>query len=216
MRWGVVWDMDGVLVDTRELHFQTWAAALQPYAVPFDREIFRRTFGMNNASCLQYLFGARFAPAMVTQIGDHKEQLFRARVAEVQPLPGVREWLARLQAQGVPQALGTSAPVENIDALLAALDLRSYFAAIVSAADLPGKPDPAVFQLCAERLAVLPEHCVVVEDAAVGVRAAKRAGMPCVAVTTTNPAAALAEADLVVENLLALPLEALAHLGGAV
>ena len=87
------------------------------------------------------------------------------------------------------------------------LGLRAYFDAIVSGSDLPGKPDPAVFLEVARLIGVSPERCVVVEDAVAGVRGARRAGMKCVAVTTTNPAQLLKEADVIVERLDALPLD---------
>jgi beta-phosphoglucomutase len=85
------------------------------------------------------------------------------------------------------------------------LDLRAYFEAIVSAGGLPGKPDPALFLKVARLIDVPPERYIVIEDAVAGVKAAKRAGMKCVAVTTTNPAQVLQAADVVVERLDALP-----------
>jgi beta-phosphoglucomutase-like phosphatase (HAD superfamily) len=81
------------------------------------------------------------------------------------------------------------------------LGLRSYFQAIVSGAELPSKPDPTLFLQAAVAIDVAPGRCLVFEDAVAGVRAARRAGMRCLAVTTTNPAGALGEADLVVERL---------------
>lgn len=103
------------------------------------------------------------------------------------------------------QAIASSAPQANIDALVDELGLRLYFDAIVSGFDLPGKPKPALFLKTARMLDLLPEQCIVVEDAVVGVEAAKRAGMKCVAVTTTNPAHTLKNADLVVESLKMIP-----------
>jgi beta-phosphoglucomutase-like phosphatase (HAD superfamily) len=92
------------------------------------------------------------------------------------------------------------------------LGMRSYFVAVASGASLPGKPDPAVFLLAAELIGVAPERCVVVEDAVAGVEAAKRGGMRCIAVTTTNPAQELQDADFVVERLNELPEKEFARL----
>jgi beta-phosphoglucomutase-like phosphatase (HAD superfamily) len=100
--------------------------------------------------------------------------------------------------------VASSAPPANIDALIDELVLRPYFDTLVSGQDMPGKPDPALFLEVALQLDVAPERCVVVEDAVAGVEAAKRAGMKCVAVTTTNPAQVLDEADIVVDRLDAL------------
>jgi beta-phosphoglucomutase len=207
-RQGVLWDLDGVLVDTGEFHFRAWSRTLSEYDVPFTRESFRATFGMNNAGVLSALLGQTPTPDLLAEISERKERLFRQTIrGRAQPLPGVRVWLERLKAAGARQAVASSAPPENIDALVDELGLRAYFEAIVSGFHLPGKPDPALFLEVARLINVPPERCIVVEDAVAGVEAAKRAGMKCVAVTATNPAHALKAADVVVERLDALPVD---------
>ncbi|UCC65193.1 MAG: HAD family phosphatase [Anaerolineae bacterium] len=204
-RHGVLWDMDGVLTSSGEFHFQAWSQTLGEYDIPFSRQLFQSTFGMNNAGILETLLGETPAPELVAEISELKEQRFRQAVkGHVRPLPGVPEWLERLQGWGVRQAIASSAPPANIDALVDELGIRPYFTTIVSGNDLPGKPAPALFLQVAEQLAIPPRRCVVFEDAVAGVEAAKRAGMKCVAVTTTNPADALNKADLIVERLDAL------------
>ena len=88
--------------------------------------------------------------------------------------------------------------MENIEATVDELNIRQYFSALISAYSMPGKPDPAVFLEAARQLGVEPKQCVVVEDAIVGVAAAKQARMKCIAVSTTNPRSSLAAADIVV------------------
>ena len=206
--FGVLWDLDGVLVDTGEAHYLSWAKALDAHQIPFTREQFRATFGMNNAGILQLLLGPAFTPEALEVIGDEKEHYFRESIrGRVQLLPGVLEWLARLQTQGLRQAIASSAPPANIETIVAELDLHTYFDAVVSGAGLPGKPDPATFLLAAEKINCPPPRCLVVEDAIPGVAAAKRAGMKCIAVTTTNPASVLHEADLITHRLDALPAD---------
>ena len=215
-RQGVLWDLDGVLVDTGEFHFQAWSGLLPEYGIPFTRELFQATFGMNNAGMLSTLLGQRLTPELLTEISDRKEQRFREAVrGRAQPLPGVLAWLERLKAAGLRQAIASSAPPANIDALVDELDLRAYFGAIVSGFDLPGKPDPALLLKAARLIDVPPERCIVVEDAVAGVEAARQAGMKCIAVTTTNPAHALKAADVVVERLDALPTDTFQRLAGA-
>jgi HAD superfamily hydrolase (TIGR01509 family) len=146
-------------------------------------------------------------------ISDRKEHLFRQAVrGNVEPLPGVRTWLARLAAEGVSQAIATSAPPANINVMVDEAGLRVYFDAIVSGFEMSAKPDPAVFLEAADCLGVAPDRCIVVEDAIAGVEAAKRAGMRCIAVTVTNPAEALQDADIVVERLDQLPEKAFERL----
>ena len=205
-RRGVLWDMDGVLVDTGEFHFQAWSQALPEFGLQITRQFFLDTFGMNNTNILAKLLGHTPESELLNDISDRKEELFRQAVqGRAQPLPGVRNWLERLQAASFRQAIASSAPKANIDALVDGLGLRPYFAAAVSGAALPGKPDPALFLQVARTLEVAPERCIVVEDAIAGVEAARRAGMKCIAVTTTNPAQALQAADIVVERLDVLP-----------
>lgn len=202
---GVLWDMDGVLVDTGEFHYQSWVDVLQDYDVPFSREFFRDTFGMNNAGILSVLLGDRLTPELLTEISDRKEAWFRWAVrGHVRPLPGVCAWLERLQDDGFRQGIASSAPLANIDTLVDELGIRDYFDDLVSGVDLPGKPEPVLFLKVARLLDVPPRHCIVIEDAVAGVEAAKRAGMKCIAVTTTNPLSALGMADVVVERLDAL------------
>jgi beta-phosphoglucomutase family hydrolase len=213
---GVLWDMDGVLVDTGEFHFRAWHDVLAQYDVAFTRELHRETFGMNNAGILSRLFGDKLTPDLQSEISDRKERQFRAAVrGHAEPLPGVRTWLRRLQSAGFRQGIASSAPIANIDTLIDELGLRDFFDAIVSGTDLPGKPDPAVFLKAAEKLVVPPEGCIVVEDAVAGVEAARRAGMKCIAVTTTNRAEALSVADVIVDQLDALPKDAFGRLVAA-
>ena len=194
--------MDGVLVNTGELHFQSWVMALTEVGIPFDREKFRQTFGMNNNGILTVLLEHPPEPAFLANVSDRKESLFRQMIrGKVHPMPGVRTWLERLQSMGYRQAVASSAPMANIDSLVDEMRIRAYFSAIVSAYDMPSKPDPAVFLEAARQFALPPKKCVVIEDAIPGVNAAHRAGMKCIAITTTNPGQDLSEADIILDNL---------------
>lgn len=198
----VLWDMDGVLVDTGDFHYQSWKETFDELDVPFDREDFRKTFGMNNAGILEWVFGKKPEPNEVSRISHRKEALFRELIkGKAEPMPGIRSWLEQFQTWGVKQAITSSAPPENIEVLVDELKIKEFFDEVVSGFDLPGKPNPDVFMKAAKKLQIAPEKCVVVEDAIAGVEGAKRAGMKCIAVTTTNPANDLKKADLIFENL---------------
>ena len=111
--------------------------------------------------------------------------------------------------------MASSAPRENIDAIVAELGIGDMFQALVSGAKLSGKPDPATFMRAAERLDLVPGDCLVIEDATVGVEAARRGGMKCVAVCTTHPKEDLQEADIVVDRLTDLtPVDLQSLFGG--
>lgn len=204
-QFAVLWDMDGVLVDTWDLHGQTWQQAFDEYQVPLTETQIKTTFGMNSLNAMQSLLGERYTRDFLLRVIARKESLFRELVdGRMTLLPGVESWLVQFKAWGIKQAVASSAPIENIHAVVAALGIRPYFAAIVSGADLPGKPRPDVFLKAARLVGVLPKDCLVIEDAVHGVQAARSAGMQCIAVTTTNPAKMLHEADLILKDLTAL------------
>jgi HAD superfamily hydrolase (TIGR01509 family) len=203
---GILWDMDGVLVDSGDLHYAAWIEILSDYDIDFPRRQFDTTFGMNNMALITMLLGREPEPALYATINKRKEaRLLALAEGRVQPMVGVIDWLARLQKAGYRQAIASSAPLTNIDTLVDAMGIRDYFDALVSGIDMPGKPEPDVFLTAADQLGLPAARCVVVEDAIPGVEGAKRAGMKCIAVTTTNSAAALAKADIVVDNLCQLP-----------
>jgi len=203
----ILWDMDGVLADTSQLHFETWEHILTEQGIPFDRQKFHLIYGLKNRDLLPYLTDRPLEPQWVEWISDHKELAFRQALPGLQPLPGVVEWLRRFKILGWKQAVASSAPPENVEELVDVLDIRDYFDALVTPGDLPGKPDPAVF-LKASRLLEIPvKDCIVIEDSIPGIEAAHRANMRCIAVTTTNPPEALTQADIVVDSLELLTID---------
>jgi HAD superfamily hydrolase (TIGR01509 family) len=206
---GVLWDMDGVLVDSGEFHFRSWVEALRREGMDYTCAQFQATFGMDNRGVLMTLLGHEPEAAWLARVSDDKELAFRDAIrGKAELLPGVVTWLGRLRAAGVRQAVASSAPLANVDLLIDSLELRAFFDAVVSTWGMPGKPEPAVFLEAARRIAAPPERCVVVEDAVAGVEAARRAGMACIAVTNTNTREALAGADVVVDSLADLNDEA--------
>ena len=212
---GVLWDMDGVLVDTGPIHYKSWIETFADYGIPFSADLFHRTFGMNNAGVLEIVMGKKPDPDFLTEISERKESCFRHDIRGcVTSMPGVDDWLAQLQTWGVRQAVASSAPMANVEALVDELHIRARFSVLFSGFDLPGKPDPATFLNAARLLGVGIERCVVIEDSIPGVQAAKSAGMKCIAVLTTNPAAALHQADVIIDTLDHLPVDAVWDLLG--
>ena len=207
-----IWDVDGTLVDTAELHFAAWKAVAAERGRPFSRADFARTFGRRNPEIIGVLF-AGVGDAESVELADRKEELYReAARAGVGLLPGVARLLEGLDRAGFRQAVGSSAPRANLDLILRLTGVERFFPVVVSGEDTQrGKPDPQVFLLAAERLGVPPARCVVLEDAVAGVEAAKAGGMKCVAVRFVghHPAEALRRvgADLVAESLEAVTAE---------
>jgi beta-phosphoglucomutase len=210
----VIWDVDGTLVDTAELHFRAWVELCRDLGRDFTRADFAATFGRRNPEIIRHLFGDRFDDAAIDDLGYRKEELYKAAARQgVSLLPGARALLEGLHAAGFRQAIGSSAPRGNVDLILEMTRSARFFDAISSAEDTQrGKPDPQVFLVAAEKLSVPPRRCVVMEDAVAGVEAAKAGGMKCVGVTFVghHPDESLrrAGADLVVKTLAEVSVEA--------
>jgi len=202
--WGAIFDWDGVIIDSSRQHEESWERLAREVGKPLPEGHFKAGFGRKNEFIIPNILRWEDDPAKVRQLSLRKEELYREIVLEkgLEPLPGVRTWLARLAAAAVPCAIGSSTHRRNIEVSLDVLGLRGFFREIVSAEDVShGKPDPEVFLKAAEKISVPPNRAVVFEDAHVGIEAAHRAGMRVIAVATTNPLAELGKADLAVERL---------------
>ncbi len=199
----VIWDMDGVIVDTAPYHLKAWQEALGKRGVKFTEADFRHSFGQRNDTIIKSTLGEDTSQELIEAISREKEEGFRQRIGQhIQPLPGVIALVKSLKEHEFKMALASSAPMANIELLTRSLGIDSCFQAIISDKDVTkGKPDPQGFELAARKLGVEPANCIVIEDAVAGVTAAKRAGMHCLAVTNTHPADSLAAADLIVDTL---------------
>ncbi len=198
-----IWDMDGVIADTAPYHLAAWQQAFQKRGVNFTKENFRHNFGQRNDTIIRNILGQSTPQSEIDAIAKEKEITFRNEVRKnIKPLPGAIELIKSLRERGFKIALASSAPTENIELLIGGLAIKKYFHVLVSGRDVAeGKPSPQGFLLAAQRLGVAPENCIVIEDAVAGVTAAKRAGMRCLAVTSTHPRESLNQADLVVDSL---------------
>ena len=203
----VLWDLDGTLVDSGELHWIAWRDAMAAEGVTITPAMFEATFGWKNDPILRRWLGDDTPDERKRRVADGKERAYRTalRAAGLTPLPGAREWVERLHAEGWKQAICSSAPRENIEAVLDVTGLGHDFEVIVAAEDVTlGKPDPQVFLLGAEKLGVPATRAIVVEDAEAGVEAARRAGMKSIGVNRRVPL----HADIVVATLDELGVDA--------
>ena len=197
----VLWDMDGTLIDSEELHWISWRDTLANEGIVITREQFLSSFGQRNDSIIPRWLGAAATPERIERISKAKEELYRDLVRRegMSPEPGVATWLRRLHNEGWQQAIASAAPRANIDAVLEALSATHIFQGIVSADDVHrGKPDPEVFLIAASRVGVPPDSCIVVEDAVAGVQGARSAGMKSIGVSHNGKQL---PADVVVQSL---------------
>ncbi len=197
----VLWDLDGTLIDSMPYHWEAWNEILSPLGYHFSVEDFKPTIGLRNEEIIRDHLKIDRSPTEIEQIMQAKEDRYRAIVRErgLPLLTGVQEWLVWLKAHQWRQAIVTSAPRDNVEAIQRATRLATFIDTIICAEDVErGKPYPDPFLLAAECLNVQPDRCIVVEDAPAGLEGARRAGMKTIGVLTTHKTL---EADVVVKTL---------------
>ncbi|GAB3644214.1 HAD family hydrolase [Spirosoma arcticum] len=186
----VIFDMDGVIVDTNPHHRTAWRQYYQRYSKTLsDEDFVEHVSGKHNAHIVAHLFaGQTLTPDEVQRLSNEKEALFRELYRpDVVPVAGLIDFLKALKAGGVITAVATSAPVENLDFVIDALELRPYFDALLNESMVSRpKPDPEIYQKAMAMLGVEPGESVVFEDSMTGIQAAKASGATVVGVATTQ------------------------------
>jgi HAD superfamily hydrolase (TIGR01509 family) len=203
VKGAILWDLDGVIVDSGGYHYEAYRWLLSQRGVELtEDQFFTRLFGRRNWDILREVLGD-LPEDEIHRLAEEKERKFRELVrGNIEALPGGKELLRRAHEAGIKQAIVSSTPCANIELILESLGVRDCFDSIVGEEDTErGKPDPEPFTTAADRLGVPYERCVVIEDAPEGIEAGKRAGMRVIGVATTRPPERLAEADLVVDSL---------------
>ena len=207
----VIFDVDGVLIDSYTPHYQSWREIAAEYGIDYTEEMFAKGFGRTSREIVAEQWNrADLSPEQIHAIDDEKEAAYRRIVAVNFPaMPGARDLVAALHTAGFRVAVGSSGPPENVDLAIEKLGLAPFLDAKVTGRDVTrGKPDPQVFLIAAEKLGVPPERCAVVEDAPAGVAAAKAAGMACVGFPSTGRTPSdVAAADLTIHSLADLTPE---------
>mgnify|MGYP000574966893 CR=1 FL=1 len=207
----VIFDMDGVLIDSYHAHFESWRIVAAEEGIDFSRDVFDRTFGRTSREIIQDVWGHRAAtPERVASLDARKEAAYREIISRDFPaMPAVGELIDALASAGFKLAIGSSGPPENVALVLSRLQRERLFSAVVSGADVVrGKPDPAIFLLAAQRMGAAPERCAVIEDAPLGIAAARAAGMAAIGLASTGRRREqLAAADAVFDSLFEITPE---------
>jgi beta-phosphoglucomutase len=183
----LIFDMDGVIVDSNPVHRDAWVTFNRRYGLETTEEMHGRMYGRRNDDIVRDFYGDGLSPEEIEARGAAKEEVYRQmvgdRIDEIL-IPGVRQFLEG--HRGTPMGLASNAQVENIDFVLDRSGLRGYFQAVVDGHQVNRpKPDPEIYVQTARILKVRPENCIVFEDSHTGVEAACRAGMRVVGVSTT-------------------------------
>jgi beta-phosphoglucomutase len=201
----VIFDMDGVLIDSHPAHRKAWRKFLHSMGRDVtNHELDFILDGRKRAEILRYFLG-EISDAQLEEHGKRKDDFFQDLEMEVKPIPGVVSFLAGLRRRKIATAVATSASESRARSTLARLHLTHHFQAVITGGDVAkGKPDPAIYSLACQRLKVAPKNALAIEDAVSGIRAAKEAGLRCVGVSIHQLVEDLmaAGADCVIGNFL--------------
>jgi len=198
-----IFDLDGTLLDNNYYHRISWIAYLKNAGRNITEEEFNENMnGRTNHDAVQYIFGKDLSEEKITNITLEKEAVYREMYAQyIKPVPGLINLLEFFRNKGLLMAIATSGIQPNIDFMFDHVPIKPYFKAVINSAHITnGKPDPEIYLKTASTLNVQPEHCLVFEDAVVGIEAAKSAGMKVVAVATTEDKKELSNADLIIDD----------------
>jgi beta-phosphoglucomutase len=201
---GVVFDMDGTLVDNMDFHRQAWLEFLSRYDIHIsDEEFHEKNIGIITEIVPRF-FPGNLGTEEIIRLGKEKEAVYRNVYAKhIEALTGLESFLQALQDAQIAIALATAADKGNIDFTLDALGIRNYFSAITGSEEVShGKPHPDVYLKSAAKLQLDPAHCVAFEDTPSGIRSALAAGMQVVGLATTHTRTELQDFRLlaIIEN----------------
>ncbi len=207
---GVIFDMDGVIMDSEPIHYKVEKAILANFDQPFEFEDHARFVGQTTRDLWKTLCAERNLPQgfEVLALLDNADYMQELEKGDITPIAGLIELLEKLKTQKIPLVVASSAIRENIETVISRFDIGSFFEGSVSGQDVEKtKPNPEIFLKAAKVIDIKPENCLVIEDAKHGVAAAKAAGMFCVALRNLNSGDQdLSQADMIVNNLSEIDL----------
>lgn len=199
----VIFDLDGTLVDNNEFHLKSWMKYIAGLGRVISEEEYNANInGRTNHDAAEYIYGRKLTKEEGAFFALEKEAVYREMYApHIQPVPGLLEILERLQQKEIAMAIATSGIQPNIDFLFEHIPIKKFFSVIVNSAHISkGKPDPEIYLKASALLDVRPHNCLVFEDAVVGIKSAKAAGMEVIALSTTHPAEDLEIADRIIKD----------------
>lgn len=214
--FAVIFDMDGVIVDSNPTHKISLDIFTKKYGFLLsDEEMKTRLWGRTNKDWISDLFKAKnLTPQEVKLLGVEKEKIFREIYEKtIQPVKGLENFLKLLNKNQIKIAIATSAPSENVNFVLEKTGLRDYFPVILDETFIQkGKPDPEIYLKTAKALGLPNSKCIVIEDSLSGVQAGKDSGSKVIGITTTHSKEELFQTDFVISDFEGLNFDKLAEI----
>lgn len=203
----VIFDLDGTLLNNNAFHLESWKKYLKNIGREMtDEEYNEKINGRTNKDVVKYLYGNDIPEEEISKCTLEKEAIYRDLYKpHIKPVEGLMELLDILDQNHIPMAIATSGIQVNIDFMFENVPIRKYFRKVVDSSYITnGKPDPEIFLKTAGFLETAPSGCLVFEDAVVGIKAARAAGMKVIALATTHSKQELASADMTIDDYEAL------------
>jgi HAD superfamily hydrolase (TIGR01509 family) len=183
----LLFDLDGTLADTDSVHLPTWVDVLEPYGVEVDEAFYKESISGRTTGEIVRALLPDLTDEENRSVGDAKEASFRERASELEPLPGLVDFVERGRERGMWIVLVTNAPEENVEAILPALKLRDFFDTVVLADEVEAvKPDPAPYRAALEKTGVSSNEALAFEDSVSGISSSVAAGIPTVGITSSQ------------------------------
>ncbi len=207
----LLFDLDGTLAQTNSVHYSTWVETLKPYGIDVTWDFYRDKISGRTTPEVSEDLLPDLAPEEARKVGEGKEASFRERAWELEPMPGLLEFVEEARGRGIGIALVTNAPKENVLAMLDALGLENAFESSIVAEDVGvGKPDPAPYNAALDALGVRADETVAFEDSPSGIASSVAAGIPTVGIASTHDPEELKKlgVDLVARDFTDPKLEA--------
>ena len=185
---GLVFDMDGTLLDNIKYHKEAWLTFLKKHNVPIDAQTLMAQNHGTIEEMIVLFFGKDLSVEKIKELGEEKESLYRDICKpHVKEIDGLTDFLKQAKSKGLKIGLSTMGTIKNIDFVIDTLHIREYFDAIVGGDDVTkGKPDPEIFIRTAEKLGLSPKDCIAFEDSTSGIKSATSAGFKVVGITTNH------------------------------
>lgn len=208
-KFAVIFDMDGVIVDTNPYHTKAFKAFFDKYELDFDEADFvEHMYGKHNSYIFKHFFKRPIIGEELLQFENEKEASFREIYKnEIQPLTGFSDFLSTLKDAGIKTGVATSAPRANLDLIAKHLGLASQMDSLLGSEDVnQHKPHPEVYLSSAKNIGLEPSHCLVFEDSHAGVSAAIAAGCKVVGVLTSHDKMDLPPCDDYIDDFTEITL----------